>query len=182
MLQQHASKTPPQKTDFTFTPDGGDNRPVWPGQHGPGGPGPYPQLPTSSSRPTRRSQPNLGRPVRLRTELMRRLQQLMRSSQWRRQGKAKQLQLYRILLHQSRRSLKSLAKFTPLQLASVNCSRNIRIIIIHQRGKTFGYANFVNTKLFLASRHWYSSGTTRRRTTRSESGSQNAVVSWTRLR
>ncbi|KIW04609.1 uncharacterized protein PV09_04357 [Verruconis gallopava] len=38
MLQQHASKSPPQKTDFTFTPEGGENRPVWPGGQAPSGP------------------------------------------------------------------------------------------------------------------------------------------------
>jgi hypothetical protein len=37
LLQQQAQKSPPQKTDFTFTPEGGDNRPVWPGQHMPPG-------------------------------------------------------------------------------------------------------------------------------------------------
>jgi hypothetical protein len=43
LLQQQAQKSPPQKTDFTFTPEGGDNRPVWPGQQMPPGFNPAPQ-------------------------------------------------------------------------------------------------------------------------------------------
>ena len=39
MLQQHASKSPPQKTDFTFTPEGGVNGPRWPGGQMPPGVG-----------------------------------------------------------------------------------------------------------------------------------------------
>jgi hypothetical protein len=50
MLQQHASKTPPQKTDFTFTPEGGENRPVWPGGQAPSGPSAYPHPPPPGTK------------------------------------------------------------------------------------------------------------------------------------
>jgi hypothetical protein len=50
LLQQQASKSPPQKTDFTFTPDGGENRPVWPGGH-PGAR--YDQAPLPPNQPRR---------------------------------------------------------------------------------------------------------------------------------
>lgn len=63
LLQQEASKSPPQKTDFTFTPDGGENRPVWPGQHSdmPAGYQPPPPAPNQSgSQPGRLGAPQTG--------------------------------------------------------------------------------------------------------------------------
>ncbi|KAF2430997.1 hypothetical protein EJ08DRAFT_207091 [Tothia fuscella] len=54
--QASASKSPPQKTDFTFTPDGGENRPVWPGQQPGMPPGPMysNQPPPPGANPNRR--------------------------------------------------------------------------------------------------------------------------------